>query len=231
MQEQFFDFWCKPASASNEDEMESGHRSQWEAFINALPADLSGKTVLDFGCNQGAFLRLLYSKKPFKQGTGVDLATKAIEIAESRKGQLPLNYHNTGRPDNLGQRFDLCISTSVLYFIDDFAGHARVIHDSLTENGEYYASFTDVNGSNMLPVWHNYLLTHGANVPFRIHSLDDIASGFLSRGFDVSIKRTIPADYIPLISNHTDSPPDDIKAMLELAYERSYVFRFVKKPA
>lgn len=229
MQEQFFDFWCKPTDAENEDTMEAGHQAGWQAFINELPADLSGKKVLDFGCNQGGFLRLLYSKKPFKQGVGVDLATKAIEIAENRKGDLPLNYYNTGRPDNLQQQFDLCVSTSVLYFIDDFAAHARIIQNTLSPNGVYYASFTDVNGSSMLPVWHNHLLSTGANIQFRVHSLDDIADGFLAEGFDVSVKRQIPVDFMPLMTSHVGGAPKDVKGMIELAYEHAYVFRFAKK--
>lgn len=228
MQEQFFDFWCKPMDAENEDAMEIGHLPAWQAFINALPADLSDKSILDFGCNQGGLLRLLYQQKPFKYGVGVDLATRAIEIANSRKKDLPLCYYNTGYPNKLQQQFDICISTSVLFFIEDFAEHARVIAETLTENGVYYASFTDVNGSDMLPVWNKYMLTHNASVPFRVQSLEDIAKGFSSQGFDVSIKREIPTGFISLIPGHADTQQGNVKAMLELAMERSYIFRFTK---
>lgn len=230
MQESVFDFWCKPDSEQNEDNMEKSHRRGWELFIDELPADLSGKRVLDFGCNQGGFLRLLYSKKPFLQGVGVDLATKAIAIADSRKGDLPLKYINTGRPDKIGEQFDLCISTSVLFFIADFAEHAAIIRGALTDGGEYYAGFLDVNGTSMLPVWHNYLLSSGASVPFRIHSLEDIASGFLANGFDVAVKRPAPPGFLPLEESHTGGTvAQDIKGLVELFYDRAYIFRFRKK--
>ena len=80
---------CKRAAMSSEDlsyatwhsdrarefAMEEGHRPLWRHFIEAVPeTDLSTRDVLDFGCNRGGFLRLLYALRPFRRGLGVDIA-------------------------------------------------------------------------------------------------------------------------------------------------------------
>ena len=55
--------------------MEEGHRPLWRHLIASITeTDLSTRRVLDFGCNRGGFLRLLYSLKPFHQGLGIDIA-------------------------------------------------------------------------------------------------------------------------------------------------------------
>jgi predicted rRNA methylase YqxC with S4 and FtsJ domains len=46
-----------------------------------LETDLSDRAILDFGCNQGGFLRFLYSQRPFKRGVGVDLARALLAAA------------------------------------------------------------------------------------------------------------------------------------------------------
>jgi hypothetical protein len=46
----------------------------------------------------GGFLRLLYELRPFREGIGTDLARKSIEIADQRKGGLPLQFYATGEP-------------------------------------------------------------------------------------------------------------------------------------
>ena len=49
------------SDAANEPRMEEGHRPYWRHFIASIPeTDLSTRTVLDFGCNRGGFLRLLH---------------------------------------------------------------------------------------------------------------------------------------------------------------------------
>src|SRR5271170_8066127 len=53
--------------SAREAAMEEGHRPLWCHFIQAVPeTDLSTREVLDFGCNRGGFLRLLYALRPFR---------------------------------------------------------------------------------------------------------------------------------------------------------------------
>ncbi len=49
-----------------EDAMADGHAPIWRHLIGLVPEiDLSGRAVLDFGCNQGGFLRHLHALRPF----------------------------------------------------------------------------------------------------------------------------------------------------------------------
>ena len=47
--------------------MGAAHAPIWRRMIDvSVPHDLSASTVLDYGCNQGGFLRLLYDRHPFR---------------------------------------------------------------------------------------------------------------------------------------------------------------------
>jgi hypothetical protein len=72
--------WAK--DAAEEDAMNDDHDHLWRQLIRHLQEDsLAGKAVLDYGCNQGGFLRLLLEMKPFRHGTGT----------VSRWNRLPLH--------------------------------------------------------------------------------------------------------------------------------------------
>ena len=76
-----------------EDAMADGHAPIWRHLIGLLPErDLSGKAVLDFGCNQGGLLRHLYAIRPFRKALGVDIAEQSIARANDLKGNLPVQY-------------------------------------------------------------------------------------------------------------------------------------------
>jgi SAM-dependent methyltransferase len=78
--------------------MEEGHRPLWRHFIQAIPeTGLSTCQVLDFGCNRGGFLRLLYALKPFRRALGVDIAHESITAARDLSGRgwkRPLCFHS-----------------------------------------------------------------------------------------------------------------------------------------
>ena len=76
-----------------DDDMARDHQEAWERTIQMLDiTDIKNKTILDFGCNQGGFLRKLYDATPFKEGVGIDLARLSLEKAEAYKGNRPLTY-------------------------------------------------------------------------------------------------------------------------------------------
>ena len=46
---------------ADEEAMGAAHAPIWRRMINvSVPHDLHDSTVLDYGCNQGGFLRMLY---------------------------------------------------------------------------------------------------------------------------------------------------------------------------
>lgn len=62
-------------------------------MFNIIPGrDISSARILDIGCNQGCFLRMLYDAPPFASGVGVDLARDRVSLANATKGDRPLDY-------------------------------------------------------------------------------------------------------------------------------------------
>lgn len=224
--EKLYDHWSKEAP-QHEDDMERGHQRYWERNIYYFKEkELKDCAVLDFGCNQGGFLRYLYDVRPFKKGVGVDLATKAIQIANERKKDLPITYVNTADITTLDEKFDLAVSTSVIYLIEDLKDHAQKIKKVLKPGGVYYASFTDYNGNPNLP--DMYLKINGyANVKMQLHSLDHIAKAFQQEGFQVEIRRLQPVDFV--VIKEEDDWYQRISERMQFEYEQGYLFRMTKK--
>jgi 2-polyprenyl-3-methyl-5-hydroxy-6-metoxy-1,4-benzoquinol methylase len=76
-----------------EDRMSDSHAPIWRLLIDVMvERDLSEKSVLDFGCNQGGLLRHLYAIRPFRKALGIDIAKQSIAKAESLKGNLPVQH-------------------------------------------------------------------------------------------------------------------------------------------
>lgn len=217
-----YDAWVKDTAGENE--MEERHRPGWKAVVDAMKEQqLTKVTVLDFGCNQGGFLRYLYERKPFKTATGIDLGAKSIAVAEERRGRLPLRYAVTGSPEKLGERFDIAFSLSVLYLIGDLAEHAAKIKLSLNPGGVYYATYTDYH-DNPSAAYFLQTISQDSVLKPNLHTLDTIAGAFFAEGFQVSIKKMIPGDFVELLPQHRYilNNEDYIKAK----YESTYLFRF-----
>src|SRR3954469_23614718 len=78
---------------AEEEAMGAAHAPIWRRMINvSLPQDLQGSTILDYGCNQGGFLRMLFDRHPFKAATGIDIARESVARAELLKGHRPIEY-------------------------------------------------------------------------------------------------------------------------------------------
>jgi tRNA (mo5U34)-methyltransferase len=96
-------------------------RFKFASFADALPADLSGKSVLDIGCNAG-FYSVEMKRRGAARVLGIDaderylaqarLATEALGFngVEFRK----LDVYDVGA---LGERFDLVVFMGVLYHL------------------------------------------------------------------------------------------------------------------
>ena len=66
---------------ADEEAMGAAHAPIWRRMVDvSVPHDLSASTVLDYGCNQGGFLRLLYDSHPFKAAVGIDIEDPAIDF-------------------------------------------------------------------------------------------------------------------------------------------------------
>jgi SAM-dependent methyltransferase len=185
--------------------------------------DLRSSTVLDFGCNQGGFLRFLYAQRPFAAGVGVDLARRSVEVANSRVGRLPITYVATPTLEPYASRFDLATSSAVIYLIADLPAHAREMRRALKPEAVYYATYSDYRGNPSLPSMREQIDRHGA-VPMQEHTFDAIALAFQAEGFGVELRR-LPADgFIPV--RLPDRFFRSLGDRLLYEYEQAYVFRF-----
>ncbi len=93
---------------------------KWQRFAHALPADLSGKTVLDIGCNAG-FYSLEMKRRGAERVLGIDSdpvyleqARFAAEVSGADIEFRELSVYDVGQ---LGERFDLVLFLGVLYHL------------------------------------------------------------------------------------------------------------------
>ncbi|WP_371372731.1 class I SAM-dependent methyltransferase [Sporomusa aerivorans] len=222
--DKLYDVWWQNR-AEGEQQMENSHLSGWQEVIGLIQEqDLTNMAVLDFGCNQGGFLRHLYKVKPFKEGMGIDLAQESIAVANARKGDLPLTYLATTTPEQFASRFDLVISQAVIYLIKDLQTHAWKVKQLLKPGGVYYATYTDMNGNPSLAHFTEWI-NRNSLVESNAHTLDFIAETFAAEGFKVEIQRRRRQGFIDL------SREEDgflcIADRLKATYEEAYIFRFV----
>ncbi|MGZ7440027.1 class I SAM-dependent methyltransferase [Paenibacillus sp. TH7-28] len=223
-EEVLYDRWWH-APAESEQQMEDSHAPFWEKVLDRMVEKdgMGDLSVLDFGCNQGGFLRFLYARHPFKEGVGTDLGIESIRVANERKGDLPLTYVATASPEQWGQRFDLAISTAVIYLISDLQEHAQKIKAVLKPGGVYYASYSDYSNNPSLPQMREKI-DSGGKLPMNLHSLDDITGAFLGEGFTAGITRLTPKTFIPLSENERFF--QSVRDRIQYEYEEAYLFRF-----
>lgn len=181
-----YDHWWLEGG-NGDQEMEESHGEAWQNVIELVDKkDIAMKKILDFGCNQGGFLRKLYDHIPYEKAYGIDLAKGAIEIATQRKEAYPVRYLVTGDPTTLNCLFDTVISTSVLYLIEDLSEHFRLINGVLKEGGIYYASFSDHTKNPSLEYMKEKIDRYGAT-KMQNKSLDEVVDTLVTQGFSVEL--------------------------------------------
>jgi tRNA (mo5U34)-methyltransferase len=93
---------------------------KWKRFSHAIPADLSGKSVLDIGCN-GGFYSIEMKRRGARCVIGID--HDADYLAQARFAAdilgLDIKFHQLSVYDValLGERFDVVIFMGVLYHL------------------------------------------------------------------------------------------------------------------
>ncbi|BAO33950.1 methyltransferase domain-containing protein [Serratia marcescens] len=208
-----------------EEAMADGHAPIWRHLIGLVPEnELSGVKVLDFGCNQGGFLRLLYQLRPFQQGLGVDIARRSVDEANRLKGHLPVVYQTDTRLNGWDDHFDIAFSHEVIYLIDDIAQHAADILRVLKPGGVYYAVTGCHTGNPLWPQWRERVAADTHTV-VQDRSLADYARIFSAAGFQVSARRLGFSGFVPYES---DGWMPDIAAAIDYYWHTKTVFRLLK---
>ncbi|UXR86836.1 class I SAM-dependent methyltransferase [Staphylococcus felis] len=214
-----YDVWWQKGDESDDD-MARDHVEAWVRTIQQIDSDdIEHKVVLDFGCNQGGFLRTMYEMVPFKEGVGIDLAEKSLAKAQEMKGTLPLTYFLTDTPKDTEKSYDTVFSTSVLYLIEDIAQHAKDIKEVLHPGGCYYATFADLTHNPSREYMEKIINQYGAT-PSQNHSLKHIVDCFVKEGFEVSVKKETVPDTIDLThyDNFYLSPNDYLQTLFNESF-------------
>ncbi|WP_437875447.1 TIGR04290 family methyltransferase [Sorangium sp. So ce513] len=93
---------------------------KWKGFAHAIPADLTGKTVLDIGCNAG-FYSLEMKRRGAARVLGIDsdddYLAQARFAAEVSGVDIELRNLSVYDVGSLGERFDLVLFMGVLYHL------------------------------------------------------------------------------------------------------------------
>ncbi|PWU07208.1 MAG: TIGR04290 family methyltransferase [Terriglobia bacterium] len=93
---------------------------KWRMFAHALPADLSGKSVLDIGCNAG-FYSFEMKRRGAARVVGIDsdpnYLAQARFAAEVNRADIEFLELDVYQVVQLGERFDLVLFMGVLYHL------------------------------------------------------------------------------------------------------------------
>lgn len=93
---------------------------KWKRFADAIPADLSGKTVLDIGCNAG-FYSIEMKRRGAERVVGIDTEPMYLEqarfAAEVSGADIEFRNLSVYEVGQLGERFDMVIFMGVLYHL------------------------------------------------------------------------------------------------------------------
>lgn len=173
--------------AAADEAMQDEHGFVWKAMLDTIDIDLSGKRVLDVGCNRGGFLRLLADRCGIVEGFGYDPASGAIDDARRLVGPRPLQFEVGDNVPAGWAGFDVAFSHEVLYLLHDLPAHARAIFGAVAPGGVYYAVMGVHTASPLMAEWH------GANVDEldlpELYDIDGVAAVFQDAGFDAAASR------------------------------------------
>lgn len=111
--------------------------AKWQSFANAIPQDLSGKTVLDIGCNAG-FYSIEMKRRGADRVVGVDFdetylaqARFAAEVCQAEIEFRQLSVYDVAR---LGEKFDVVLFMGVFYHLRHPLLALDLIHEHVTKD-------------------------------------------------------------------------------------------------
>ncbi|MEM7239417.1 MAG: class I SAM-dependent methyltransferase [Pseudomonadota bacterium] len=214
------------ADQATEDDMNHEHAPFWRRLIALMvERDLFGKSVLDFGCNQGGLLRALYHSHGYAEALGVDLASGSIARANALVGPVPARFEVRENLDGLEGKFDVALSQEVLYLLPDLDRHAREIYSSLKAGGVYYAAIGCHSDNPEWPRWRE-LIPPVSNLPVHSYSLDDFNRAFAGAGFEVYAQPFRIEEFVPLAQ---DGFMGGVAATLHYYHAVKTLFRCIKR--
>jgi tRNA (mo5U34)-methyltransferase len=116
---------------------------KWRRFQHAIPQDLTGKSVLDIGCNAG-FYSIEMKRRGADRVLGIDFDERYLDqarFAAEVKGQN-IEFRQLSVYDlaELGERFDIVLFMGVLYHLRHPLLALDLIHDQVAGDLMVYQS-------------------------------------------------------------------------------------------
>ena len=131
---------------------------KFRSFGHVLPADLTGKTVLDIGCN-GGFYSIEMKRRGADRVLGIDFDENYLAQARfaARVTGQEIEFRQMSVYDlgHLGERFDLVIFMGVLYHLRHPLLALDIIHDTVAKDLMLFQSLQR-GSATVDPVAENY---------------------------------------------------------------------------
>jgi SAM-dependent methyltransferase len=211
--------------ATEDEVMQDEHGFIWLAMLDMVDIDLSGKKVLDAGCNRGGFLLLLVDRVGIGEGYGYDPARSAIDDARRLARARPLTFEIATTVPPAWSDFDAAFSHEVLYLLHNLPTHAIDLFASLVPGGSYFATIGVHADSPLMTQWRD---DNAADLdlpgPYR---LEEVADVFEHVGFEVAVGR-LPFRFVPVHAHRPDSRDARLSSWLDYYYRDKVMFRFNK---
>jgi tRNA (mo5U34)-methyltransferase len=132
--------------------------TKWGAFKHAVPTDLTGKSVLDIGCNAG-FYSIEMKKRGAARVVAIDSDEKYLNQARFAASvhQLDIEFRNMNvyEVPQLRERFDLVIFMGVLYHLRHPLLALDLLHEHVTKDLLLFQSMQR-GSTNVADVEANY---------------------------------------------------------------------------
>ncbi|MGA0604792.1 TIGR04290 family methyltransferase [Phenylobacterium sp. VNQ135] len=116
---------------------------KWQRFKHAIPENLSGKTVLDVGCNAG-FYSIEMKRRGADRVVGIDFDDRYLEqarfAAEVKGADIEFRKLSVYDVAELGETFDIVLFMGVLYHLRHPLLALDLIHDHVAGDLLIYQS-------------------------------------------------------------------------------------------
>jgi len=213
-------------SAAEDAAMQDEHGFLWRAMLDTIDVDLAGRRVLDAGCNQGGFLRLLVDACGIVEGRGFDPASEAVADARRLASSRPLTFETASAVPDGWVDFDVAFSHEVLYLLHDLGAHAGSMFGALAPGAPYFAVMGVHAGSRMMTEWHASAADE-LSLP-KLYDLDEVAETFAGAGFAVSVA-SLELRFVPVSGGHGGHEHQrDLAGWLDYYRRDKVMFRFTR---